>query len=99
MGGFDGSQLSFQLLSHLPVDYLKVAERFVGAKADSPAVSAELKQLVDLAHKLNKRIIVPHIEDASSAAKLWSSGADYVQGNFVQQPGSDLGFDFQGAAF
>lgn len=99
LGGFDGSQLGFQLLSHLPVDYLKVSERFTGPKAHTPPLEAEFKQLIAIGHKLGKRVIAPHIEDASSAAKLWSSGADYVQGNFLQQPGRELGFDFTGAAF
>jgi len=99
LGGFDGSQLSFQLLSHLPVDFLKVADRFIGVKAQTPTLEAELKQLVQLGHKLSKRVIVPQIEDAQSASKLWTVGVDYVQGNFVQQPVGELGFDFQRATF
>jgi diguanylate cyclase (GGDEF)-like protein len=99
LGGFDGSQLAFQLLSHLPVEYLKVADRFIGPKAQAEPIQKEFRTLIEIGHKLGKQVIVPHIEDAASAAKLWPSGADYVQGNFVQQPGRELGFDFVGAAF
>jgi EAL domain-containing protein (putative c-di-GMP-specific phosphodiesterase class I) len=37
------------------------------------------------------------VEDAQSAATLWMSGIDFIQGNLVQQAERGMDFDFQQA--
>ncbi|MCU7892224.1 MAG: EAL domain-containing protein [Candidatus Thiodiazotropha sp. (ex Ustalcina ferruginea)] len=53
-----------------------------------------LKHLIELAHQIDIKVIAPQVEDPRSIAVLWSSGADYVQGNFVQRPENNLIYDF-----
>ena len=65
------------------------------------AISAhadELRTLVRAAHDGGRHVIAPKVETAQSAASLWTMGVDLIQGNFVQQPGSELGFDFSASA-
>jgi EAL domain-containing protein (putative c-di-GMP-specific phosphodiesterase class I) len=40
------------------------------------------------------QVIGQQVEDAQSAATLWMTGVDYIQGNLVQRPADDLHFDF-----
>lgn len=93
VSGFESGALGERLLQSLPVDYVKVSQRYL--RLTDAAVAAELKTLVEHLQESGKRVIAPRVEDARSTASLWVAGVDFIQGNFVQQPGSDLAFDFQ----
>lgn len=95
LNGFQAGPAASQLLQHVPVDYLKLEPRYASAGA---ALGEELRELVALAHDRGVKLITPLVEDAQSAARLWSIGLDYIQGDFVQQPAQDLDFDFSAAA-
>jgi len=97
LAGFDASPGALQLLQHLPVAYLKLAAKYTGAGLRDTAVREELRQIVVRAHDSDRRVIAPRIEDAQSASLLWNAGVDYLQGDFVQQAGQELSFDFHAA--
>ncbi|MDJ0656637.1 MAG: EAL domain-containing protein [Xanthomonadales bacterium] len=92
LGGFDGDSAAFQCLEHLPVDYVKLpaADR---DHADQ-ALGKSVASITDKLHGMGKLVIIPAIEDAKTAAKLWSTGVDYIQGNFVQPPEQELMYQF-----
>jgi diguanylate cyclase (GGDEF)-like protein len=79
---------SERILRHLPVNYIKLDH----ALLSNP--EQELRELIALAHDLKIKVIAPQVEDPRSIAVLWSSGADFVQGNFVQRPEGNLIYDF-----
>jgi EAL domain-containing protein (putative c-di-GMP-specific phosphodiesterase class I) len=37
------------------------------------------------------------VEDASSLAVLWQCSVDFIQGHFLQQPTTELNFEFENA--
>jgi diguanylate cyclase (GGDEF)-like protein len=93
----DASLDSLQLLGTVPADYVKLADRYtLGNAAGSHA--EELKTLVRAAHDRSRYVMAAKVETAQSAALLWTLGVDLIQGNFVQQPGAELGFDFSASA-
>jgi len=98
LSAFESNQTSLQLLQHLPVTFIKLAPRYIGEGLRNPALREELRQLVALAHEQDRKIIAPRIEDAQSASLLWTAGVDYIQGDFVQQAGQDMSFDFHAIA-
>jgi EAL domain-containing protein (putative c-di-GMP-specific phosphodiesterase class I) len=57
----------------------------------------ELKVLIERSHRRGLEVIGHGVEDAQSAATLWMSGIDFIQGNLVQQADRDMDFDFQQA--
>ncbi|MEJ2620855.1 MAG: EAL domain-containing protein, partial [Candidatus Thiodiazotropha sp.] len=77
-----------RVLQHLPITYIKLDKSLLLDASD------EVKQLVEMVHERGIKVIAPQVEDPRSIALLWSSGADYVQGNFVQRPESNLIYDF-----
>lgn len=77
-----------RIIRHLPVRYIKLDYSLLSDPGKG------LKELIALAHQLNVQVIAPQVEDPRSIAILWSSGADFVQGNFVQRPESNLIYDF-----
>ena len=97
LAGFDAHPNTLQLLQHLPVAYLKLAPKYTGAGLRDVALREELRQIVVRAHDSERRVIAPRIEDAQSASLLWNAGVDYLQGDFVQQAGQELSFDFHAA--
>ena len=40
-------------------------------------------------------VIASCVEDPSAIAQLWPTGADFVQGYFIQRPDNSLGYDFK----
>jgi EAL domain-containing protein (putative c-di-GMP-specific phosphodiesterase class I) len=94
---YDGGLTALQLLSVMSTDYVKISDKYTRGNAIS-AHSDELRTLVRAAHDGGRQVIAPKVETAQSAASLWTMGVDLIQGNFVQQPGSDLGFDFSASA-
>lgn len=94
---YDGSLTALQLLSIVPADFLKLCDRFTLGNG-SAEHAAELRTLVRAAHDGGKHVIAAKVETAQSAASLWTLGIDLIQGNFVQQPASELGFDFSASA-
>ncbi len=91
---FDASPASLQLLQHLPATFLKLSPRYSGEGLRNEQSREELRQIVANAHEHGSKVIAPRIEDAQSASLLWTTGVDYIQGDFVQQAGQDLSFDF-----
>ena len=96
ISGFEAGARGNELLRHLPVDFVKLSARY--ARAHDDAVRTELRELVRLAHESGRRVIAPRVEEARVAASLWSSGVDLIQGNFVQQAGGDMSYDFHASS-
>ncbi len=89
LGAFDGSNTAFQTLSHLAVDYVKLP-----ATDEDGAVGKDLQALIQRLHDADHKVIIPAIEDARTAAMLWQTGVDYIQGYFVQAPEAELAYQF-----
>jgi diguanylate cyclase (GGDEF)-like protein len=93
---FESGMEGDSVLEQLPVDYVKLATRYLAA-SHTPMLRDELRIIVDRAHRRGLSVIAQRVEDAQAAATLWMSGIDYIQGNLVQLAERDLEFDFQTA--
>lgn len=93
---FGASPNSFQLLKHLPVDFLKIDGAFIHNLATDNNNQAMVKSILDTASSMNKQCIAEYVQDAHSLAVLWQSGINYIQGNFLQEPTEALNYDFSG---
>ncbi len=91
---FGASPNSFQLLRHLPADYLKIDGSFIHNLASDNDNQAMVKSILDTARSMDKQCIAEFVQDAHSLAVLWQSGIDFIQGNFLQEPGESLNYDF-----
>jgi len=98
LSGFEAGVMAFQLLEQLPVTFIKISPRYVDEGLRSPAVREELRQIIGHARAQGAQVIAPRVENAQSAAQLWTAGVDYMQGDFVQKAGQDLSFDFHAAS-
>lgn len=93
---FGAGPNSFQLLKHLPVDFLKIDGSFIHNLASDTNNQAMVKSILDTASSMNKKCVAEYVQDAHSLAVLWQSGIHFIQGNFLQEPSETLEYDFTG---
>lgn len=84
----------FQLLKHIPVDYLKLEKSFMDNLSSSASNQEALKKITEQAMTLNKLTIAQCVQDATSLSVLWGMGINFIQGNFLQEPMPELNYDF-----
>lgn len=91
---FGSGPNSFQLLKHLPVDYLKIDGSFIHNLASEPDNQAVVKSIVEMAQSMNKQCIAEFVQDPHSLSVLWQSGVHFIQGYFLQEPDASLSYNF-----
>jgi PleD family two-component response regulator/EAL domain-containing protein (putative c-di-GMP-specific phosphodiesterase class I) len=93
LGQFEQSTDATRLIEHISFGFIKLAPKYVAADVPQ-TVRDELRSMIDHAHRLGIQVIGHRVEDAQTAATLWMSGIDYIQGNLVQSAAGALDFDF-----
>jgi len=91
---FGAGPNSFQLLKHLPVDFLKIDGSFIHNLASDTDNQALVRSILATAKSMNRQCIAEYVQDAHSLAVLWQSGIQFIQGNFLQEPSETLDYDF-----
>ena len=77
---FGTGYTSLAVLPHLPIDELKVDQRFVIASATSAADDSIVRSVLELAHQLGLRAVAEGVEDDEAASRMSSYGFDLLQG-------------------
>jgi len=85
---FPEKDAAFKVLRFLQARYIGIAPRLL--KADREVISSVIHQ----AHEASAKVIVSNVDDPRSIDLHWSSGADFLQGNFIQRPLEDMDYDF-----
>ncbi len=83
-------------LEALPIDMVKAAPAII-AGLDNNTRRAQFGASVEYLHEKDIAVIAPRVEETRTAAVLWMSGIDYIQGNLVQLASRSLDFDFSSA--
>ena len=91
---FGTEQNVFQSLKHIDVNYLKVDSSLSLNLKDSIENQEKLKEIAEEANDRGIMAIAAFVEDANSMAMLWQSSVAFIQGHFLQQPDSELKYDF-----
>jgi len=88
----------FELLKHIPADYLKLERSFMEELSTSTENQEAVKAITEKAMELNKLTIAQCVQDATSLSVLWGMGINFIQGNFLQEPSPNLDYDFTSMA-
>jgi EAL domain-containing protein (putative c-di-GMP-specific phosphodiesterase class I)/GGDEF domain-containing protein/PAS domain-containing protein len=75
-----------QLLSHVPVNYVKIDGALMQGLANDRSLQEQVKGLVEQAKTAGSVTIAERVEDANTMAVLWQLGVEFVQGYFVNTP-------------
>lgn len=83
----------FETLQHLPVDMVKLD----GMQVQDSESAAKRNTLIERITKLQgmgKLTVVPMVENANVLSTLWQAGANYIQGHYLQEPSTEMDYDF-----
>lgn len=82
------------LLAQLPLNYVRLSGHYAD-KIEQQSVQDEMRVVIERAHLLGLQVVGQHVEDPQTAATLWISGIDFIQGDLVQSAADEMDFDFQ----
>ncbi|HHI77348.1 MAG TPA: response regulator [Gammaproteobacteria bacterium] len=85
---FAEKKAAFKVLRYVRGRYIRIAPRLL--KADRETIA----MVIANAHKSGAKVIVSHIDDPRAIDLHWSSGADILEGDFIQQPLDSMDYDF-----
>ncbi len=85
MDDFGTGYSSLSYLTYIPVDVLKLDRSLVLAYLEE-GKDAFIRDIVVLAHDLNKTMIVEGVENAWQYTRLKDFGADAIQGFYFSKP-------------
>ncbi|HXH01519.1 MAG TPA: bifunctional diguanylate cyclase/phosphodiesterase, partial [Xanthomonadaceae bacterium] len=85
---------SFQLLSHFDPAFLKIDRAFIEDLSRKPEHQQKVRDIAARAAEAGKLTIAEFVQDAASMSILFSTGVDYVQGQFLAPPGPEMNYEF-----
>ena len=77
---------SLAYLKDLPVDEVKIDQKFVRGMRSSQKDACIVRSVVDLGHNFGLRVVAEGAEDRESSDLLASWGCDVAQGYFFSRP-------------
>ena len=77
---------SFEYVRELPVDYIKIDQSFIRFLHEREEDQELVKSMVEMSHKLGKRVIVEGLETVEALAIIKTLGVEYVQGYYLAKP-------------
>lgn len=84
----------FETLKHLPVDMVKLDGTNLDEIEDDASKSDALINTIKKLQATGKLTVVPMVENANVLSTLWQAGANYIQGHYLQEPSTDMDYDF-----
>ena len=86
LGGFGGGKVSFDVLKHLPVHFLKIDGSIVRDIGNNPVDLAKIRAISRVSKVIGVRTIAQFVESGEVRDKLAEFGIDYVQGFGIARP-------------
>jgi PAS domain S-box-containing protein len=84
----------FEVLGHIPVDFVKLDGELIEALDKDGSRKDEVAEMVRELQNQGKLTIVPMVESASLLSTLWQAGVNYIQGHYLQEPSTNMDYDF-----
>ncbi|MBF0256791.1 MAG: EAL domain-containing protein [Gammaproteobacteria bacterium] len=87
---FGSGFASFSYLKNFPVDLLKIDGSFIVNLHSDPMDQLLVKSMVEVAHRLNKKVIAEFVETQEVLDMLQGYGVDYAQGYLIGRPTAQM---------
>ncbi|MDH5786194.1 MAG: EAL domain-containing protein, partial [Chromatiales bacterium] len=91
---FGNAQNFTNILKHCDADFLKLDGSIIGKLSSDKEAQAKVAEITSLASESNKLVIANAVEDPHTLATIYSTGIDYIQGYFLQEPTTEMNYDF-----
>lgn len=86
MDDFGSGYSSLNMFSQMNIDYLKLDMKFIQNELSSPTGATIISFIIDLAHKLDLKVVAEGVESYEHVKKLRNMNCDYGQGYFYSRP-------------
>ncbi|MGN0804296.1 MAG: EAL domain-containing protein [Candidatus Coproplasma sp.] len=86
MDDFGSGYSSLSMLSRMKLDVLKLDMKFVRNETAKPLENSILNDVINMAHRLNLKVVAEGVETREQMRRLQTVGCDYVQGYFLAKP-------------
>ena len=83
-----------EMLDHIPVDFVKLDGSHIERLMEDPDLKDEITGMIRELQGKGKLTIIPMVESAGVLSALWQAGANYIQGHYLQEPSTEMDFDF-----
>ena len=91
---FGVTENPFETLRHVPVDFVKLDGNHVQELDGNPAKKDSLTSMIRELQQHGKLTVIPMVESATVLSALWQAGANYIQGHYLQEPSTEMNYDF-----
>ncbi len=91
---FGSARNYLNLLVHIDAAYLKLSASFVGKLSSDVETQKKVGEITALAAQSQRKVIANGVEDPHTLATIYSTGVDYIQGYFLQEPRPTMDYDF-----
>ncbi len=86
---------SFQLLTHIQPQILKIDRSFIEDLPKNPDSQKRVREIAQKARDFSIQTIAEFVQDAASMSILFSAGVDYVEGHFLAAAAAEMNYDFE----
>ncbi len=86
---------SFQLLTHIQPQILKIDRSFIEDLPKNTDSQKRVREIAQKARDFGIQTIAEFVQDAASMSILFSAGVDYVEGHFLASASADMNYDFE----
>lgn len=86
---------SFQLLTHIQPQVLKIDRSFIEDLPKNPDSQKRVREIALKARDFGIQTIAEFVQDAASMSILFSAGVDYVEGHFLAAASPEMNYDFE----
>jgi EAL domain-containing protein (putative c-di-GMP-specific phosphodiesterase class I) len=91
---FGVTENAFETLRHVPVDFVKLDGNHVQELDGNAAKKDALTNMIRELQQHGKLTVIPMVESATVLSALWQAGANYIQGHYLQEPSTEMNYDF-----
>ena len=91
---FGVTENPFETLRHVPVDFVKLDGNHVQELEGNPSKKDDLTNMIRELQQHGKLTVIPMVESATVLSALWQAGANYIQGHYLQEPSTEMNYDF-----
>lgn len=91
---FGAGDNSSQLLKEIPVDYVKLDGDRIDSMVGNARLIEQVTEMISELQASGRLTIVPMVESANVLSALWQAGANYIQGQYIQEPSTTMDYDF-----
>jgi EAL domain-containing protein (putative c-di-GMP-specific phosphodiesterase class I) len=84
----------FETLKHVPVDLVKLDRHHVQDLDGDAQKRDRLTEMIKKLQSMGKLTVIPMVESATVLSALWQAGANYIQGHYLQEPTTEMNYDF-----